>query len=34
MDWLSILGQVFEVLVFPAIIAAAGYFVTWIHAKK
>lgn len=34
MDWLNILGQVFEILVFPALIAAAGYFVTWIHAKK
>lgn len=34
MDWLNILGQVFEVLVFPALIAAAGYFVSWIHAKK
>jgi hypothetical protein len=34
MDWLEILGQVFEVLVFPAIIAAAGYFITWINAKK
>ncbi len=34
MDWLSILGQVFELLIFPALIAAAGYFVSWIHAKK
>lgn len=34
MDWLSILGQVFEILIFPALIAAAGYFVSWVHAKK
>ena len=34
MDWLEILGQVFELLIFPALIAASGYFVSWIHAKK
>ena len=34
MDWLEILGQVFELLVFPALIAASGYLVSWIHAKK
>ena len=34
MEWLEILGQVFELLIFPALIAASGYFVSWIHAKK
>jgi hypothetical protein len=34
MDWLEILGKVFELLVFPALIAASGYLVSWIHAKK
>jgi len=34
MDRLNILGQVFELLVFPVLIAAAGYFVSWISAKK
>jgi hypothetical protein len=34
MDWLEILGQVFELLIFPALIAASGYLVSWIHAKK
>lgn len=33
-DWLEILGQVFEIIVFPALSAAALYFITWIKAKK
>jgi hypothetical protein len=33
-DWLNILGQVFEIIVFPALSAAALYFITWIKAKK
>lgn len=33
-NWLEILGEVFEVIVFPAISAAALYFITWIKAKK
>ena len=34
MDWLDILEKVFEIAIFPAITAAAAYFITWIHAKK
>ena len=34
MDWLEILGTIFEIAVFPAISAAAVYFITWINAKK
>lgn len=34
MDWLDILGKVFELLILPAITVAAGYFVTWLKAKK
>lgn len=34
MDWLNILGQIFEILVFPVLIAAAGYFVSWLSVKK
>lgn len=34
MDWLEVLGQIFELLIFPALIAASGYLVSWIHAKK
>lgn len=33
-DWLDILEKVFEILVFPALSAAALYFITWIKAKK
>lgn len=33
-DWASILGTVFEYIVFPAVSAAAIYFITWIRAKK
>jgi hypothetical protein len=33
-DWANILGTVFEYIVFPAISAAAVYFITWIRAKK
>lgn len=33
-DWLEVLGQVFEVIVFPALSAAALYFITWLKAKK
>lgn len=33
-DWLDILEKVFEILVFPALSAAALYFITWIRAKK
>ena len=33
-DWLEILGQVFELIIFPAISAAAVYFITWIKVKK
>ena len=34
MDWLEILGKVFEIIVLPTITVAAGYFVTWLKAKK
>ena len=34
MDWLEILGTIFEIAIFPAISAAAIYFITWINAKK
>lgn len=34
MDWLTILEKVFEVLVFPVLIALAGYVVSLIHSKK
>jgi hypothetical protein len=33
-DWLDILEKVFEILIFPALSAAALYFITWIRAKK
>ena len=33
-DFASILGTVFEYIVFPAISAAAIYFITWVRAKK
>ena len=33
-DWLDILGNVFELILFPAISAAAVYFITWLNAKK
>lgn len=33
-DWLEILEKIFELAVFPAISAAALYFITWIKAKK
>lgn len=34
MDWLEILEKIFEIAVFPAIAAAATYFITWIRAKN
>jgi len=34
MDWLEILEKVFEIAIFPAIAAAAAYFITWIRAKN
>lgn len=34
MDWSSILGVIFEVVVLPVVSAAAIYFMTWIKAKK
>ena len=34
MDWLEILGTIFEIAIFPVISAAAIYFITWINAKK
>lgn len=34
MDWLEILEKVFEIAVFPAISAAAIYFITWLNVKK
>ena len=34
MDWLEIIEKIFEILVFPAITAAAGYFIVWLRAKK
>jgi hypothetical protein len=33
-DWLDILGKVFELVLFPAISAAALYFIAWLNAKK
>ena len=33
-NWLEILGQVFEIIVFPVLSAAAVYFITWLKAKK
>lgn len=33
-NWLEIIGTVFEIAIFPAISAAAIYFITWINAKK
>lgn len=34
MDWLEIVGVIFEIAVFSALAAAAAYFITWIKAKK
>jgi hypothetical protein len=34
MDWLELVGTIFEIAIFPAISAAAIYFITWINAKK
>ena len=33
-DWLEVLGQVFEIIIFPALSAAALYFITWLKAKQ
>lgn len=33
MDWLGILEQVFEIILFPALSAAAIFFITWLNAK-
>jgi hypothetical protein len=33
-NWLEIVGTMFEIAIFPAISAAAIYFITWINAKK
>ena len=33
-NWLEIGGTIFEIAIFPAISAAAIYFITWINAKK
>ena len=33
-NWLEIVGTIFEIAIFPAISAAAIYFITWINAKK
>ena len=34
MDWAEILKQIFELLIFPVITIAAGYFVSWLKVKK
>lgn len=34
MDWLEIVGKIFEVAIFPAIGAGVAYFIAWIRAKK
>lgn len=33
-NWLELLGQVFEIIIFPALSAATLYFITWLKAKK
>lgn len=33
-NWLEILGKVFELAIFPLIGAATAYLITFIHAKK
>lgn len=33
-DWLNIVNTAFEIIIFPALSAAAIYFITWINAKK
>lgn len=34
MNWLEILKVAFEIVIFPAIVAVAAYFITWLNAKK
>ena len=34
MDWLEIVEKIFEIAVFPAISAAALYFIAWLRVKK
>jgi hypothetical protein len=33
-NWLEILGQLFEVIIFPILSIAVGYLITWLKAKK
>ena len=33
-NWLEVLGQVFELIIFPVLSVAIGYFITWLKAKK
>ena len=33
-DWLDIVGNIFELVIFPALSAATIYFITWLKAKK
>lgn len=33
-DWTELLGKLFELVLFPALSAAALYFITWMRAKK
>ena len=33
-NWLEVLGQVFELIIFPVLSVAIGYFITWMKAKK
>lgn len=33
-NWTEILGKLFELVLFPALSAAALYFITWMRAKK
>lgn len=34
MNWLEIVGKIFEIAIFPAIGAGVAYFIAWIRAKK
>ena len=33
-DWLNIVGNIFEILIFPALGVATVYLITWLKAKK
>jgi hypothetical protein len=33
-DWLTIVGNIFEILIFPALGVATAYLIAWLKAKK